>query len=73
MVQTASNFRGPSIPVFSSKHKSYVDHSKHRPYQPENTEEIPGPGKYNNTFVIKPKKAKYSFGINLKRFNDNVG
>ena len=32
--QTASSFRGPSIPMFSSKHKSYIDHSKHKTYQP---------------------------------------
>jgi hypothetical protein len=61
--------KGVSIPSFNSYHKSYMDHSKHLPYQPETTEGNPGPGSYNHTWITKKKQRSYSIRVALKKFN----
>ena len=40
------NIKGRSFANFTNYHKSYINHSKHKVYQPENIEGQPGPGKY---------------------------
>lgn len=61
--------KGRSFFNFSNYQKSYLPHAKHLFYQPENVLGQPGPGQYNHSWVVKPKKESYSIRAVLKRFN----
>jgi len=62
--------KGQSFTRFENQHKSYMEHSKHRLYQPENVAGQPGPGHYStNSWASKPKSKSYSIRPTLQRFN----
>lgn len=63
--------RGLLFNKFENYHKKFIDHSKHRLYQPENTIYIPGPGHYKSTFADKKKQIRFSFKKDANRFKTN--
>ena len=63
--------RGIKFCRFENYHKNFLDHTKHRPYQPEDTIRNPGPGLYKLSFANKKREARFSFIKAMNRFNGN--
>ena len=53
-----STIKGQSFTRFENKHKSYMEHAKHRLYQPENVAGHPGPGQYTTTSWLASQNLK---------------
>jgi hypothetical protein len=65
-----TSLKGQSFTRFQNQHKSYMEHAKHRLYQPDNVAGHPGPGQYTTTsWASRPKSKSYSIRQTLQRFN----